>query len=71
MGRTGLSRRIRGGGHRGAQTQFHGRVTVAAAKSRHFGATGGQHAAHAVKRYTFGGKDIAEVYTRKGVDKVR
>jgi hypothetical protein len=46
------------------------KVELAAAKSQHFGATGGQHAAHAVKRYTFDGKDIAEVYTRRGVDEV-
>jgi hypothetical protein len=46
------------------------KVELAAAKSLHFGATGGQHAAHAVKRYTFDGKDIAEVYTRKGLDEV-
>jgi hypothetical protein len=46
------------------------RVELAAAKSQHFGAAGGQHAAHAVKRYTLDGKDIAEVYTQKGVDEV-
>jgi hypothetical protein len=46
------------------------KVELATAKSQHFGATGRQHAAHAVKRYTFGGKDIVEVYTQKSVDEV-
>lgn len=46
------------------------KVALSAAKDQHFGATGGQHAAHAVKRYTFGGKDIVEVYTRPGVDEL-
>lgn len=45
-------------------------VSLAAATLQHFGATGGQHAAHAVKRYSFGGDDIAEVYAKRGADDV-
>jgi hypothetical protein len=46
------------------------KVELAGAKSQHFGATGGQHAAHAVKRYLFGGNDIIQIYARPEVDEV-
>jgi hypothetical protein len=48
----------------------HTKVELSAARNQHFGATSGQHAAHAVKRYTFDNRDIVEVYTRPGVDEV-
>ncbi len=38
--------------------------------AQEFTARGGQHAAHAVKRFTFGGKSIVEVYMRPGVDEM-
>jgi hypothetical protein len=46
------------------------KVELSAAQDQHFGATNGQHAAHAVKRYTFDNRNIVEVYTRPGVDEV-
>lgn len=46
------------------------RVEVGRAALQNFGATGGEHAAHAVKRFTFDNRDIVEVYTRKGVAEV-
>src|SRR5438105_11994828 len=48
----------------------HTKVELSAARNQHFSATGGQHAAHAVKRYAFDNRDIVEVYTRPGVDEV-
>jgi hypothetical protein len=46
------------------------KVELAGARQQHFGATGGQHAAHAVKRYLFGGNDISQIYARPEVDEV-
>jgi hypothetical protein len=48
---------------------FDTEVDVSAAENQEFTATGGQHAAHAVKRFTFGKKSIVEVYDRPGVEK--
>ena len=47
-------------------------VGLSGARDQHFGATGGQHAAHAVKRYTFGNEntDIVALYERHGVDEM-
>ena len=45
-------------------------VAPGAAEDQNFGATGGQHAAHAVKRYLFGKEDIVDVYARNGADRV-
>ncbi len=46
------------------------KVGLSPALLQNFGATGGQHASHAMKRFTFDNRDIIEVYTRKGVDEV-
>ena len=46
------------------------KIGLSAARLQNFGATGGQHAAHAVKRFTFDGRDIIQVYTRPGVDEI-
>jgi hypothetical protein len=46
------------------------KVELAGARSQHFGATGGQHAAHAVKRYLFGGNDIVQIYAHPQVDEL-
>lgn len=46
------------------------KVGLSGARSQHFGATAGQHAAHAVKRYVFDHKDIVEVYTHQFVEEV-
>ncbi len=46
------------------------RVGLSRAGFQHFGATGGGHAAHAMKRFTFDDKDIVAVYTRDGVDEM-
>jgi len=42
-------------------------VGLSPAKDQEFKATGGPHAAHAVKRFTFAGKSIVQVYTRPDV----
>lgn len=44
------------------------RIEPGGARDQNFGATGGQHAAHAVKRYTFDGRSIVAVFDRAGVD---
>jgi hypothetical protein len=46
------------------------KVGLSPARLQNFGATGGQHAAHAMKRFTFDNRDIIEVYTRKGIDEI-
>lgn len=46
------------------------KVAVTGAHDQFFGATAGQHAAHAVKRYTFDGRDLAAVYAAGGADEV-
>lgn len=56
--------------------RIHGFVTpqtevgLSGARDQYFGATSPDHAAHAVKRFTFNNKSIVDVYTRPGVDEV-
>lgn len=45
-------------------------VAVTGARDQFFGATAGQHAAHAVKRYTFDGRTLSELYAAHGADEV-